>query len=99
MNDVHKRIAEYVRDNPDTRIKDLADSLGISVQWLNRILRAHGVDRNPRLKNRADLLAKLDANESPDSISGCSISKVQYVAKEHGLTRRNAQEDKSEQHG
>jgi hypothetical protein len=29
-------------------------------------------------------------------IAGCSVSKVQYIAKQHGLTRRNADASKAE---
>jgi hypothetical protein len=29
-------------------------------------------------------------------IAGCSISKVQYIAKQHGLTRRKSDDNKAE---
>ena len=34
--------------------------------------------------------------QSTAEIAGCSISKVQYVAKKRGLTRRNAEESRAE---
>jgi AraC-like DNA-binding protein len=63
VNEVHKTIAEYVRNHPDERLTDIAERIGISEHYLHRILRAHGVSRKPRLEDR-DILNLLKKPEN-----------------------------------
>ena len=42
------------------------------------------------------LLESGETYQRTAEIAGCSISKVQYIAKQHGLMRRNAEKEKAE---
>jgi DNA-binding MurR/RpiR family transcriptional regulator len=59
IEEVHRRLAEYIKAHPDMTYKSIADKLGISVPTVSRIALKYGIRRRERYVLSEALLAKL----------------------------------------